>query len=95
MNKSELIEALSKKRNIPVREAKDIVNTILDTMTEALVNGEHIEIRDFGSFSIKQYGSYTGMKPRTGEKIKVKSKKLPVFRVGRGLKEAVDAGRSK
>ena len=47
MNKKDLIEALSKEQNIPVQEAKGIVNTILDTMTEALVNGEHIEIRGF------------------------------------------------
>ena len=95
MNKTDLVEALSKELNLPVREAKGIVNTILDTMTDTLVNGEHIEIRGFGSFSVKKYGSYTGRKPETGEKIKVKAKKLPVFRVGKDLREAVDAGRSK
>jgi integration host factor subunit beta len=93
MNKTDLIEALSEELNLPVREVKGIVNTILNTMTEALVNGRHIEIRGFGSFSVKQYDSYTGMKPRTGEKIKVKAKKLPVFRVGKDLREAVDGGR--
>ena len=93
MKKSDLIEALSIRQNIPVGEAKDIVNTILDTMTEAQVNGEHIEIRGFGSFSVKQYRSYTGRKPTTGEKVKVKSKKLPVFKVGKDLREAVDGGR--
>ena len=95
MNKTDLIEALSKKRKIPVREAKGIITTILNTMTEALVNGEHIKIRGFGRFFVKQYGSYTGMNPTTGEKVKVKAKKLPVFKVGRGLKEAVNEGRSK
>ena len=95
MKKSDLIEALSEKRNLPVQEAKGIVTTILDTMTEALVNGDHIEIRGFGIFSVKQYGSYTGMKPRTGEKIKVKPKKLPVFKVGKDLREAVNEWRSK
>jgi integration host factor subunit beta len=63
-------------------------------MTEALVNGDHIEIRGFGSFSVKHYDSYTGMKPRTGEKIKAKAKKLPVFKVGKDLKEAVNEGRN-
>lgn len=94
MNKTDIIEALSKERNIPAREAKDIVNTILDSMTEALVNGNKIEIRGFGSFSIKQYESYTGMKPRTGEKTVVKAKKLPVFKVGKNLREAVNEGRN-
>ena len=95
MTKSDLIEALSEELNLPVREAKGIITTILDTMTEALVNGNKIEIRGFGSFSVKQYGSYTGRNPKTGEKTKVKPKKLPVFKVGRRLKEAVDGGRSK
>ena len=90
MNKTDLVEALSEQLNIPVREAKDIVNTILDTMTEALVNGEHIEIRGFGSFSVKQYDSYTGRNPTTGKKVKVKPKKLPIFKVGKDLREAVN-----
>ena len=60
-----------------------------------VVNGDKIEIRGFGSFSVKQYGSYTGRNPKTGEKTKVKPKKLPVFKVGKDLREAVDAGRSK
>ena len=93
MNKTDLIEALSRKRNIPVRETRVIITTILDTMTEALVNGDRIDIRDFGSFTVKQYDSYTGMNPKTGKKVKVKAKKLPVFKVGRGLKEAVNEGR--
>lgn len=93
MNKADQTKALSKKQNLTVREAKGIVNTILDSMTEALVNGDHIEIKGFGSFSVKQYGSYTGRNPTTGEKVKVKAKKLPVFKVGRGLKEAVNDGK--
>ena len=95
MKKSDLQKALSEELNIHLREAKGIVNTVLETMTETLVNGDHIEIRGFGSFSVKQYGSYTGRNPKTGEKSKVKPKKLPVFKVGRGLKEAVNEGRSK
>ena len=95
MNKTELKKALSEELNIPTRTASSIVNTILNTMTETLMNGDHIEIRGFGSFSVKQYGSYTGMKPRTGEKVKVKAKKLPVFKVGKDLRESVNEGRSK
>ena len=49
-------------------------------MTAALANGEKIEIKEFGSFSIKQYDSYTGMNPKTGEKTVVKAKKLPFFK---------------
>lgn len=69
MNKSELIEALAEETDIPLREAGSIANTILDAMTEALVQGDSIEIRGFGSFVVKDYGSYYGRNPKTGEKI--------------------------
>ena len=90
MNKSELIEALAQDIGIPHREAAAITNTVIDTMTEALARGESIEIRGFGSFVIKQYGSYEGRNPKTGKKIKVSPKKLPFFKVGKDLREQVN-----
>ncbi len=91
MNKSELIECLAQSINVPHREAAAITNTVIDTMTEALANGENIEIRGFGSFVIKQYRSYEGRNPKTGKKIQVKPKKLPFFKVGKDLREKVNA----
>ena len=93
MNKSELIEALSQDIDLPHREAAAITNTIIETMTEALAQGDSIEIRGFGSFVIKNYGSYEGRNPKTGEKIKVKPKKLPFFKVGKDLREQVNQGK--
>lgn len=90
MNKSELIEALSQKTDMPLRDASSVTNTILETMIEALVKGESIEIRGFGSFVVKEYGSYYGRNPKTGEKIQVPPKKLPFFKVGKELKERVN-----
>lgn len=90
MNKSELIEALAEDINIPHREAAAITNTVIETMAEALAKGESIEIRGFGSFVIKKYGSYEGRNPKTGKKIKVKPKKLPFFKVGKDLREKVN-----
>jgi len=90
MNKSELIEALADDMQLPVREAASITNTIIDTMTDALAGGDSIEIRGFGSFVVKEYGSYTGRNPKTGEKIKVAPKKLPFFKVGKDLRESVN-----
>ncbi len=95
MNKSELIEALSRDIDIPHREAAAITNTIIETMTEALAQGDSIEIRGFGSFVIKNYGTYEGRNPKTGEKIKVKPKKLPFFKVGKDLREQVNQKRKK
>ena len=91
MNKSELIEALAEEINIPLREASSATNTILDAMIDALANGDSIEIRGFGSFVVKEYGSYYGRNPKTGEKIQVSPKKLPFFKVGKELKEMVNA----
>ncbi len=90
MNKSELIEALAEEIKVPIRESASIANTIIDTMSDALANGDSIEIRGFGSFVVKEYESYTGRNPKTGEKIKVSPKKLPFFKVGKDLREKVN-----
>jgi integration host factor subunit beta len=90
MNKSQLIEALAQEINLPLREASPITDTILDTMVEALAAGDSIEIRGFGSFVVKEYDSYIGRNPKTGDSIKVPSKKLPFFKVGKDLKEKVN-----
>ncbi len=92
MNKSQLIEALAREMNIPVREATPITNTILNSMIKALAAGDNIEIRGFGSFVIKEYDSYYGRNPKTGERIKVPPKKLPFFKVGKELRERVNRG---
>lgn len=95
MNKSELIDILAEQAKITRKRAEAVVNLIFDSMTETLVKGERIEIRGFGSFTAKDYDSYTGRNPRTGETIQVAPKRLPFFKVGKELKERVDAGAKK
>ena len=90
MNKSQLIETLAKTENLTIKTAEDVVNTIFRELEKALVRSERIEIRGFGSFKIKKYDSYDGRNPKTGKIIKVDSKKLPFFKVGRELKERAD-----
>ncbi|MGD0584919.1 MAG: HU family DNA-binding protein [Oryzomonas sp.] len=89
MNKSELIEQLAIRKDISNKRAEEIVNLIFNSMTDAMVEGERIEIRGLGSFVIKDYGTYTGRNPKTGEQITVSPKKLPFFKVGKELKERV------
>ena len=89
MNKSEMIEALAAKKEISFKKAEEIVNTVFDAMTSALLNGDRIEIRGFGSFVVNEYEAYTGRNPKTGESIDVKPKKLPFFKVGKELKERI------
>jgi len=94
MNRSELIEQLAIKKDISNKRAEEIVNLIFNSMTEAMVNGNRIEIRGLGSFVVKEYESYTGRNPKTGESITVRPKKLPFFKVGKELKEMVDGSDS-
>lgn len=90
MNKSDLIEKIAQKANVPKKKAEDIVHLIFDLMTGTLVHGDRIEIRGLGSFTVKEYGSYTGRNPRTGESIHVGAKRLPFFKVGKELRERVN-----
>ena len=90
MTKSDLIKALSTKENLPDKNAFEIVNIIFDGFTDTLKKGGRIEIRGLGSLSVREYGGYTGRNPKTGARIKVDSKKLPFFKVGKELKERVN-----
>jgi integration host factor subunit beta len=95
MTKSELIEAVAEKASIPKARAELLVNGIFDAMGEALARGEGIELRGFGSFSVRNYEAYAGRNPKTGEPVEVKPKKLPFFKVAKELKARVDAGRAR
>jgi integration host factor subunit beta len=87
MNKSDLIKALSRELDLPIRKAEEIVDKVFDTMSKSLVSGDRIEIRGFGVFTLRQYEGYTGRNPGTGEKKVVEAKRLPFFKVGQDLKE--------
>ncbi len=91
MNKSDLIEKVVEQINLPKKRAELIVNLLFDAMTQALAEGERIEIRGFGSFISKQYRARTGRNPRTGQTIPVPEKRLPFFKVGKELRERVDS----
>ncbi|MDT8420710.1 MAG: integration host factor subunit beta [Desulfuromonas sp.] len=91
MNKSELVEALSIKKNLTYKKSEQIVNLVFDSMADALIKDDRIEIRGFGSFMVKDYKAYMGRNPKTGEVIEVKPKRLPFFKVGKELRERVDS----
>lgn len=91
MNKSERVKALADQANISLDEATLVVNTFVDSMKDSLLEGGRVEIRGFGSFKVKEYGSYAGRNPRTGEKVAVEPKRLPFFRAGKELKEYLNA----
>jgi len=90
MNRSELIIAIKDKANLSRKDAEKVVDTFFDAVKETLSKGERVEIRGFGSFTVKSYKPYIGRNPKTGVQINVPSKKLPFFKVGKELKEMVD-----
>ena len=94
MTKSELIDAISGRGELTKARAELVVNCVFDAMTEALQDGEGIEIRGFGSFTVRPYKSYNGRNPRTGQPVPVPAKRLPFFKVGKDLKDLVNSSRA-
>lgn len=93
MNKAELAAEIAKRKGLKLRVAKVAVDAVFDEMIKALQRGDKIEIRGFGSFVMRNYGSYQGRNPKTGELVVVPPKKLPYFKVGKELKLRVDRGK--
>jgi integration host factor subunit beta len=90
MKKSDLIAQLSEREQLSGKEAFDIVNLVFSGFTDALRKGGRVEIRGFGSFTVRDYSPYLGKNPKTGQRVQVGSKKLPYFKVGKELKEGVN-----
>lgn len=93
MTKSELIDAIAARADLTKTRAELVVNCVFDTMTDALQKGQGIEIRGFGSFTVRPYKPYAGRNPRTGQPVPVPPKRLPFFKVGKELKEIVNFSR--
>jgi len=90
MNKSQLLRELSEMWGITEKQAKLCVDVLFDTMAETLVEGGRIEIRGFGSLKVKEYQSYQGRNPNTGELVQVPEKRLPVFKMSSILRERIN-----
>ena len=90
MNKIELINALKNECMISKKEAATIVDLFFDNISSALSEGDRVEIRGLCTFFVKEYESYNGRNPRTGETVNVGPKKLPFFKCGQELKRRVD-----
>jgi integration host factor subunit beta len=90
MTKLELINNLKEECQISKKEAAAIVDIFFDQISTALAGGDRVEIRGLCSFFVKEYESYQGRNPMTGESVTVAPKKLPFFKIGKELKERVD-----
>lgn len=90
MNKAELAQALAEKLNMSKRETEEMLNTFVDLVTTALTKGEEVVLTGFGAFSAKQRAARTGVNPQNpSEKIQIPAIKVPKFKAGKALKDAL------
>ncbi|HIX56454.1 MAG TPA: HU family DNA-binding protein [Candidatus Anaerobiospirillum pullistercoris] len=90
MNKSELVERVSKKANLSVKDSNAAVNAFMSVVKESLANGEEVVLVGFGSFLVRDRAARTGHNPRTGEPLSIPAVKVPAFRPGKTLKDSVN-----
>jgi integration host factor subunit beta len=90
MNTLDLIQRVMEECRLSRKEAATVVDLFFEIMSEALAMGDRVEIRGLCSFYVKEYKSYKGRNPRTGESVHVNPKRLPFFKCGKELKERVD-----
>jgi len=95
MNKAELISAAAEKAGVSKKETEAVVNALLDTVKATLKDGEKVQVVGFGSFDVKRREAHTGRNPRTKEAIKIPASKVPTFRAGKALKDAVNTKNTK
>jgi integration host factor subunit beta len=90
MTKAELVERVAENINLTKKQTEAIVNILLNSITEALSNGDKVELRGFGSFRIRERNPREGRNPKTGETVSIPAKKVPFFKAGKELREMVD-----
>lgn len=90
MNKSELVAAIAEAADISKTKAAQAIDAVTDSITGALKKGDDVTLVGFGSFSVRERAGRTGRNPRTGEEIKIAAAKVPAFKAGKALKDAVN-----
>lgn len=90
MTKSELVDAIAARADLPKARAEAVVDCVFDTVAEAIKGGRGVEIRGFGTFSARPYKRYSGRNPKTGDLVTVPEKRLPFFKAGKELRELVN-----
>ena len=89
MNKSEFISAVSENSGLSKKDAEKAVNSFMNVVVDAMKKGEKIQLIGFGNFEVRERAAREGVNPRTGDKIKIAASKVPAFKAGSALKDAV------
>jgi len=90
VNKSELVEAIAASADIPKAAASRALDAMVESVTESLKQGDSVSLVGFGTFSVKERAARTGRNPQTGEPIQISAAKVPGFKAGKALKDAVN-----
>ena len=89
MNKTELVAAIAAKAEVSKKEAEKVVNATFDVITDSLKKGDKVALVGFGNFEVRARAAREGKNPQTGAKIKIAATKVPAFKAGKALKDAV------
>ncbi|MCM1165706.1 MAG: HU family DNA-binding protein [Lachnospiraceae bacterium] len=89
MTKAELVAAVAAKAELSKKDTEKAIAAVISTISETLAKGESIQLVGFGTFEVRERAARTGINPRTKKKIQIKATKVPAFKAGRGLKDAV------
>ena len=91
MNKTELIDAIAASADIPKAAAGRALDSVVDSITGALKNGDSVALVGFGTFTVKDRAARTGRNPQTGDEIQIPAARVPGFKAGKALKDAVNS----
>lgn len=89
MNKTDLINAVAEKSELSKKDATKAVDAVFDSVAEALQNGDKVQLIGFGNFEVRERSARKGRNPQTGDEIEIPASKVPAFKAGKALKEAV------
>ncbi len=89
MNKTDLVNSVREKTNLSLKDSEKVLKAVLSTITQALVEGDKIQLVGFGTFETKQRAARKGRNPKNGAEIKISAKRVTVFRPGKALKSLV------
>lgn len=90
MNKTELIAAVAENAALTKKDAEKAISAVFGTITNALADGDKVQLVGFGTFEVRERGARTGKNPRTGEEIEIAASKVPAFKAGKALKDIVN-----
>jgi integration host factor subunit beta len=91
MTKAELVDEVSRNSDLSKKDSEVIVQTVLDSIVDALKSGDKVELRGFGSFRLRERAARQGRNPKTGDKVQVPAKRVPYFKPGKELRELINS----